>query len=146
MTHDAHTRLDELAERCAIAPDYVDIFGQHHVTSGDTKRAILRAMHIPADTDEAVHLALNQWDDARWRRPCDPVLVVAEGGLAARWPFRLPLEQGDDELSVGWEARNEAGDVSAAGEAGPSLPVSGTRTIDGTRHLHSSRPGVERRQ
>jgi len=140
VPHETHARLDELAARCAIAPDYIDIFGRHHVTSPETKRAILSAMHVPADSDEDVRRALEEWDDARWRRPCEPVLVMTESGMPPRWPFRLPLEHGEADLRVRWEARNEDGHVSAAGEAGPGLPVTGTRDVDGARRVQVELP------
>ena len=44
------TLLAELAERAGIVADYYDIAGNLHLTSDDTRRAILTAMGFAVDS------------------------------------------------------------------------------------------------
>src|SRR5574340_5713 len=50
--------LDRLCERCGVLPAYRDIWGEVHSTSDATKRALLAAMGIVADSDEAIARSL----------------------------------------------------------------------------------------
>ena len=74
-----HTLLTELAERTGIAADYYDIAGNLHFTSDDTRRAILTAMGFSVDSVASLTQALQNWDEAPWRRPCDPVRILHPG-------------------------------------------------------------------
>ena len=65
------TLLATLAERVGIAADYYDIAGNLHLTSDDTRRAILTAMGFSVDSTASLTQALQDWDEAPWQRPCD---------------------------------------------------------------------------
>src|SRR6185503_16327528 len=67
--------LAQLAERAGIAKDYYDIAGTLHHTSDDTRRAILTAMGYAIDSAASLTQALQEWDEAPWQRPCDPVRI-----------------------------------------------------------------------
>ena len=88
-----HDLLNELAERCGIVPDYHDIWGQRHVTSDDTKRAILGAMGLRVDSTDSLRHALAEVVDAPWREACDPVQVIRVDGPGGLWAFRLPAQE-----------------------------------------------------
>ena len=67
--------LQVLARRCGIADEYLDVWDKPHATSDDTRLALLAAMQLPVhDADPAaILLAL---EEADWRRPLPPLLVV----------------------------------------------------------------------
>jgi len=137
----AHDLLSELAERYGIAPDYDDIWGQRHVTSDDTKRAILGAMGVRADSTEALSRALAEAIDGLWREACDPVHVVRMEEPGGVWSFRMPAqEQEDGAVAILWEVRDEAGVVQQRGQAGSGLVPAETRQVDGFRHVRFELP------
>lgn len=132
--------LDELAGRFGIAPYYDDIWGQRHLTSNETKRALLAAMGVRAETADQVRDALVGCLEAVWRRPCDPVLVFQEGSQA-RWSFRIPAEEGEDsQVEVGWEILDLAGRRRSAGQAGPGLHPTETYVLKGQRYVRFELP------
>ncbi len=136
-----HTLLDSLAERAGIAAEYFDIAGVRHVTSQDTKRAILKTMGFGVATREMLLEELRVWDEAPWRQPCDPVLVVRESDRDSRWSFRLPSEEGRErDIRIAWEIRDEQGEVVGFGEAGPEIEVQGTAVVDGIRKVQVAVP------
>ncbi len=85
---DTNDALDQLADRCGIASEYFDIWGNRHSTSDQSRRELLAAMHFPSDSDPVV--LLRQIDENEWRRPLPPVQVSP---LAATLsvPLSLPV-------------------------------------------------------
>ncbi len=136
-----HDLLHELTERYGIAPDYDDIWGQRHVTSDDTKRAILGAMGLRVDSADSLRHALEDCVNAPWREACDPVQVVRTEGPGGVWMFRMPaLEQEDRAIAISWEVRDEAGAVQQRRQAGPGLAPAEIRQVDGFRHVRFELP------
>lgn len=80
--------LAQLAARCGIATEYQDIWDTRHATADRTRRALLAAMHFPADADPAV--LLREMDESEWRKPLPPVLVLRSGTTLAI-PVSLPM-------------------------------------------------------
>ncbi|OLB99452.1 MAG: hypothetical protein AUH35_03030 [Nitrospirae bacterium 13_1_40CM_62_7] len=74
-------RLHELAERFGIAADYEDNWGRRHLASDRTKRAILAAMGVCAETEDEVRRELAACADAPWLHACDPVLLDGGDGV-----------------------------------------------------------------
>lgn len=133
--------LNLLAERAGIAAEYFDIAGTRHVTSADTQRAILKAMGFQTATREALLEELRVWDEAPWKKPCDPVAVLREHQTDHRWVFRFPCEEGRErEIRIAWEIHHEQGEIVASGEAGPGLEVQGTAVVDQVRYVCLSVP------
>ena len=113
--------VDELAKRFGIDPEYYDIFGQKHIPSLETKRAILRAMGVHTATHEQMTRELAGVHEATWRHPCESVLVHRVG-MDGTWSFRMP--GGDKEykgISIEWSIRDEAGRHVLTQKAGPGL-------------------------
>ncbi len=130
-----------LAERVGIAADYHDIAGTLHVTGDDTKRAILLAMGYRVDSREALAQELVTWDEAPWRQPCDPILILKQGYENARWSLRLPLDGGEEQrLIVAWQLTDEKGEVIHEEEAGPRLVPQEVRYLAGNRHARLELP------
>lgn len=133
--------LHELAERYRVAADYEDIWGHRHPTSDRTKRAILAAMGVRAETKDEVRRALAAHADAPWERPCDPVLVLQVGGSPASWSFRMPAEEGEDQqVRILWEAWDEQGTLHQQGETGPGLAPAEARIVRERRHIRFELP------
>ena len=72
-----HDGLAQLAAHCGISVGYEDVWGETHATSEKTLRALLTAMHFPADGDPAT--LLQGLEEDEWRRLLPPVKVVALG-------------------------------------------------------------------
>jgi glycogen operon protein len=80
--------LARLAHAAGIAPQWWETTGTHHLVSDDSKRAILRAMHLPADSTGEARDSLAMLAQASDLRPLPDVLVVREGS-AIHLPLRL---------------------------------------------------------
>ena len=134
--------LAALADRAGIANDYYDIAGTLHHTSDETRRAILTAMGYPADSAASLTHALQEWDEAPWRRPCDPVRILHDGDSGHAVSCYLALEEGKEgSVSVEWQIRNEANAVVQEGQAGPGLSAVEVRFLHGQRHVRVEIPG-----
>jgi len=135
------TLLATLSERVGIAAEYHDINGTRHVTADHTKRDILRAMGFQADSTAALAVAIREWDEAPWRRPCDPVRIVHEEEVGAPVSCCFALEDGKERsVVVRWQLRDEAGEVVQDGQAGPGLSAVEVKFIDGHRHVRVELP------
>jgi 4-alpha-glucanotransferase len=133
--------LARLAERAGIATDYYDIAGTLHFTSDDTKRAILNAMGFAIDTTASLIQTLQEWDDAPWQRPCDPVRILRDGEAGDPLSCYLLLEDGKEgSLTVEWQLRDEANAVVQEGRAGPGLTAAEVRYIKEQRHVRVEVP------
>ncbi len=128
--------LAALAEKTGIAADYYDIGGTRHVTSDQTKRAILQAMGFAIDSPEALAQTLKEWDEAPWRRPCEPVRVVRQDSSDLTAACCLALEDGKERSSaVRWTIRDDTGEIIKDDTVGPGLPPVEVRFLDGRRHV-----------
>lgn len=72
----APTSLDALAIRCGIQPEYKSALGEITEASAETRRALLHAMGIAADTDAAAARSLAELDRAEGERALPPVCVL----------------------------------------------------------------------
>ena len=128
--------LSSLSERVGIAADYYDIGGTRHVTPDDTKRAILAAMGFAVGSAAELAKALRDWNEAPWRRACDPVWIVREGAGEAGIACCLALEDGKERSAVvQWKIFDETEELVQSGEAGPGLSPIEVRFLDGRRHV-----------
>ena len=125
-----------LAERAGIAAEYHDIAGAHHVTSDDTRRAILAAMGFRVADRPALIEELTGWDNRPWLRGCDPVRVAHLGQDSGTWSLHLPCENTDEaRIQVHWLIHAENGEKRHEREEGPGLPVEEARVIGGRRYI-----------
>ncbi|ROP45883.1 4-alpha-glucanotransferase [Pseudokineococcus lusitanus] len=72
-------RLQELARRYGVAVEYHDWQGRHVHVPASTVVAVLAALDVDADGDDAVEAALVAVDEAPWRRTLPPVVVLRDG-------------------------------------------------------------------
>jgi 4-alpha-glucanotransferase len=83
-----HQILDRASSLYGIEPEFWDIWGKHHVTSDETKCAILRSMGLNVDSAEGLARSLAEGDRREWERLLPPCLVVSEN---ARLPLPLTV-------------------------------------------------------
>ena len=139
-----HTLLAELAERAGIAADYHDIAGNLHRTSDDTRRAILTAMGFAVDSTASLTEALQEWEEAPWQRPCDPVRILRDGETGAPLSCYLTLDEGQEEsVEMEWQIHDEANAVAQEGQAGPGLSAAEIRFLKGQRHVRIEIPAPQ---
>ena len=136
--------LSQLAEQVGIQPDYHDIAGVKHVTSDETKRAILTAMGFRVDSEEALATALREWEEREWRQACEPVLVIREGQAGVKLVCTLALDDGKESISLlQWTVRDEHGADVQSGHLGPGLTPVDVRFLEGRRHIRVDVPAPE---
>jgi len=120
--------LYELADRVGIVGEYFDVSGTRCITSDDTRRALLRALGIDAETDEAARRALEALSAEETADLLAPVRVAEIGHESLRHvTVRTPGDRG----TVGpWrlELETEAGEHFVAegpwrGESTLELPL-----------------------
>jgi 4-alpha-glucanotransferase len=138
------TLLAELAERAGIAADYHDIAGNLHLTSDDTRRAILTAMGFAVDSAASLTQALQEWEEAPWQRPCDPVRILCDGETGAPLSCYLTLDEGQEQtVEMEWQIHDEANAVAQEGQAGPGLSAAEVRFLKGQRHVRIEIPAPQ---
>ncbi len=136
-----HELLYLLSDRAGIAADYHDIAGARHVTTDDTRRAILSAMGFCVTDRAALIDALTAWDQRPWVQGCDPVYVVKTGHAPREWSLHLPCESSEDgQLSVHWKVSGERGEKHGEWNEGPGLPIHEERLIQGRRYVRLAFP------
>src|SRR5882757_2426341 len=102
--HDGQT-LDKAAEYCEIQPEFWDIFGHQHVTSAETKLAIIEALGFRADHLKE-DLAARQFSE--WSRLAAPCYV-----MAADQTIPLQLTEALVDAAIAVEAKLEGGETES---------------------------------
>ena len=82
--------LSRLALAQGIHLAWHDIWGNAHQVPAATLRALLTAMHVPADDDEQAQSSLLAHESERWNAVLPPAVVVRQSRLPARITLRLP--------------------------------------------------------
>ena len=82
-------RLSRLAEAHGVATEFWDWQGRHTQVSTESVLAVLGALGVDADGEQAIERALAQAELAPWTRVLPPVTVVAEGA-SVEVPVRVP--------------------------------------------------------
>jgi 4-alpha-glucanotransferase len=125
-----------LADRAGIVADYYDIAGTCHVTTDETRRAILSAMGLRVGNREELIEELVAWDHRPWLRGCEPVHVIRLGREVGPWSLHVPCEVSDEAvLQVRWSLQLESDAQPREGTVGPGLNIEETRTIHGRRFV-----------
>lgn len=90
--HTVSPTLAELADACGVAVSYEDAHGVRREVSATTLRAVLAAMEVEVDDDEAGLSERRALDEVRlrsWRRVLPPTLVARQG-TAIGCPVHVP--------------------------------------------------------
>ncbi|MGH7181845.1 MAG: 4-alpha-glucanotransferase [Nitrospiraceae bacterium] len=133
--------LAKLAEHAGIANAYHDIAGTLHLTSDDTRRAILTAMGFSVDSAASLTQALQECDEAPWHRPCESVRILRDDEREASLSCYLVLEEGKEQsVSVEWQIQDETNALVQEGKTGPGLSAVEVRFLNGRRHVRVEIP------
>jgi 4-alpha-glucanotransferase len=81
--------LDRAATWCGVAPEFWDIWGHHHTTTCESKRAIVRALGFDAGDAAGLERSLRERERQEWLRVVPPVVVASVSG-AREFPVYVP--------------------------------------------------------
>ena len=97
--------LLRLAAGYGVVPDYHGHDGGHHAASARTLVAVLAALGVDASSPQRIALALQNVDNAPWRRVLPPVVVVRAGRQV-----HVPVHVSHGDAVTAWiELDDEAG-------------------------------------
>ena len=119
--------LDVLAERVGIAAEFDDALEQRHQTPPDKKRALLKAMDLPAEDEAQAEETLAALDRREWDHTLPPCVVLYEN-KPPMVPVSLPKEHG----GVRWTLSLESGEQRTGEATFESLELTGTCGLEGS--------------
>ncbi len=102
--------LNRLAQAAGIAPEWWDVAGTHHAVGAETKRALLAAMNLSAESAAQARESLERIVQTRQRRLLPLARVIRTG---APVDLRVALPATQSPPRGGATVRNEVGDVVA---------------------------------
>ena len=82
--------LDRAARLWGIHPDYWDIWGRKHITTAETKQAILRALKVDTANAETLERAIEERERKARTAVVPPCLVVSESERPRTIPVQAP--------------------------------------------------------
>ena len=104
-------QLSHLCRIYGVEERYWDVNGLEQEASQETKQALLLALGVAAETEEAVNKAIEHYYKASWNELCPPVLVFFEHELPARIPISFSEGQ-----NCRWLLQTETGEEMLEGE------------------------------
>ncbi len=135
--------IDDLSGLYGIIHEYFDIFGNRHVTSVETKRAILRAMRLRIGSSEDIKGEIERVRSRPWKDFIEPVKVIPVNQPLII-PVYIPIKEGEDRrLMLTWSIGDEKGQRYSSAISGDDITISEHRWIDGVRYIRADI--VERR-
>ena len=130
-----------LADRVGIAADYHDMVGVCHVTTDETRRAILAAMGFRASSRTELIEELTVWDERPWIQGCEPVRILRVGQEPGTWSLHLPCEDAEEGLiCIHLNVFGEDGGRRFEQVEGPGLKIDEVRVIKGQRYVRVQMP------
>jgi 4-alpha-glucanotransferase len=128
--------INELAELCGIIPEYWDIFGKRHVSTVETKLAMLRAMKLHLESEEDIAREIDKQKKHCWRNITEPVFVVSVNSHFLKFPVHLPVAKGQDvNIIIEAVIEDEKGATHGSKLHGAELEVAEESIIDGSRYI-----------
>ncbi len=128
--------IEQLSGICGIVPEYWDIFGNRHVASIDTKKAILKAMKIDVDSTESLEAALVREQCKPWCRFIEPVKVLSVNAQPLTIAVYVPVNEGEERrLTISCSLENEHGQQEELTFAGDGLTIKDQQWIGGARYV-----------
>jgi 4-alpha-glucanotransferase len=139
MHPDSYQHLLDLAARLwRIDPEYWDIWGRKHVTSVETKQAILKGLGVNAETAGGLQESIEARRRREWTRLAPPCLVVGRNGGAVELPLHAPADLARETAAV--EIRLENGALRSLEFALCDFPECGAGELDGRRYVRKQVP------
>lgn len=133
--------IGELSELCGILPEYWDIFGKRHITSIETKKAILLAMKLPDlafNTGSAEDIAreISEQRKKPWKDFVEPGHVISVNSQPLTIPVYIPIKEGDeDKIILSWSIEDEKGHKEGFKLSGSDITISELKWIDDIRYI-----------
>ena len=118
--------VDTLAEKAGILPEF-ETDGQVYPTSFETKKALLNALGLPADTAAEAEKSLKTLLEKPFKRALPPVLIVRREQETVKVPVTFAANAEDS--SFDYEIVLENGEKLTGKKDVAILPVSEERTI-----------------
>lgn len=123
--------LDLLARLYGIEAYFDDAYGRRRRLSDTTKRDLLDAMGVRADTARAQQTSIQVAMRAHWRHGLKPVVIVLPNAAPLRIPINLPGRGSHDQ--VAWRLVEENGVAHEGVTHLDRLPISDRREFHGHR-------------
>jgi len=134
--HNTDKLIHELSGLCGVLPEYWDMFGKRHVTSPDTRKAVLRAMKLRIDTDDEIVKEIRERKSQPWKNIMALVHVISVSAQPLSVPLFIPVGEGaESKLVVTWSLRDEKGDETASRVSGDALYILEQQRIDSLRYI-----------
>jgi 4-alpha-glucanotransferase len=128
--------INELAGLCGILPEYWDIFGKLHTATVDAKKAMLRAMQVQVESDEAIAREIEKRRNGPWMRFVEPAIVISVHAQPLRVPLYIPVPAGNkDDLLITCLIEDENGMCSEIKRRGADIESLEERTIENTGYV-----------
>ncbi|HXM41265.1 MAG TPA: hypothetical protein VN924_08435, partial [Bryobacteraceae bacterium] len=138
MPSENYAQLLDLAARLwRIDPEYWDLWGRKHITSDETKRAILQGLGVHAETAGSLRASIEARRRKEWTRLAPPCLVVTQHS-AVELPLHAPAELGHESAQM--EIREESGPTHTLEFALANYPESGATDLNGRRYVRKQVP------
>ena len=120
--------LDRLAQAAGVSGEWWETFGTHHRVGDDTKRSVLKAMGLDADTASQARHSLAWLAETRDRRPLPSALVVREDEAST-----LPMTLGDGRWPASeWlVVQTEDGEIRRVRAGASDAVIETTAAADG---------------
>ena len=133
MPSEHYAQLLDLAARLwRVDPEYWDIWGRKHITSDETKRAILQGLGVEAGTAESLRASIDAHRRKEWARLAPPCLVVTRDSRE-ELPLHAPAELAQEVARI--EIHEEGGTIHALEFVLGSHPECGVADLDGRRYV-----------
>lgn len=128
--------LQQAAALWGILPEYEDVLGARHAPARQTQIAILKALGVPADEQQALEKAIEERRLGQWQRLVPETLVVLEGA----GEFALQIEEREREGELSIVVRREDGWQQQRRLALAALPERGRAEIRGRVFVRLAAP------
>lgn len=128
--------INELAGLCGVLPEFWDIFGKRHFASLEAKMAMLRAMKMEIESDDAIAREINDRKSRPWKSFTEPVFVVSVNTQPLKIPLYIPVRKGEeDKLEITCLIEDENGLSKSFQVFGNDINIIDERTIDNIRYI-----------
>jgi 4-alpha-glucanotransferase len=128
--------INKLSELCGISPEYWDIFGKKHITSIETKKAILKAMKLKIDSVEEIAEEINELKWKTWKSFIEPVHIMSVHDQPMAIPVYIPIKEGEEtKLTISWSIKDENGQMTEFILAGNAIAISEIQRINSIRYI-----------
>src|SRR4030043_423818 len=128
--------IGELSELCGILLEYWDIFGKKHITSVETKKAILSAMKLKINSAGEIFKETNVRKWKPWKTFIEPVHVISIKDQPVTVPVYIPIKKDEEaKLIISWSIEDENEQKAEFILAWNAITISEIQWIDGIRFI-----------